>query len=454
MTGLERVVHVAHLERIRHELGRHDHWHVERVRTHRAAAVARLRAFAAARSPFYRELHAGLEDAPLAALPVVTRADLVEHYDRIVTDRTLRRRDLEAHVDREDAPPFRGRYTVVATSGSSGRPLPLAFDGVEWAHVLASMGRGLDWSDLRVGVLHRHRVASVATTSPWHLSCRAAMTMPQWWMPSRRFDASAPLGELAPALQAWGPDLLVTYGSLLGWLAEAQRDGALAIAPRMITVGADRLAPADRAVAEDAWGQVVFEQYAATEAAGMAAECGAHAGLHVFDDLLVLESVDGDGRPVAPGTPGERVLLTVLWARTLPLIRYEVNDAVRLVNDPCPCGRPYARIAELRGRSEESLRLVGAGGETVVINAVTLCSVMDRTGVAAWQVVEEADRLRLRLVGADAETGAAAAAAIEAALRERGARTPPIAVDHVASIERGPTGKVALVRRLPPSGDA
>lgn len=452
MSGAHGVVLTLRFARLWYALGMHDRWPAERLQAHQAAELARLRAFATARSPFYRRLHAGLESAPLAALPVVTRADLVEHYDELVTDPDVRRRDLEAHVARGSPGLFRGRFVVVASSGSAGRPTPFAFDVTEWAHVLASMGRGVRWSDLHAGVLHRRRVASVGTTSPWHMSCRAAMTLPRPWTPSRRFDASAPLQALAPALEAWRPDLLVTYGSVLGWLAEARRSGALDIAPRTIMVGADRLSPADRALAEAAWGRIVHEEYATTEAGGIAAECGAHAGLHVFDDLVILESVDGAGRPVPPGTPGERVLLTVLWGRTLPLIRYEVNDAVRMTAEPCPCGLPYARIGELRGRVEEALRLTGADGSAVTVNAVTVCGVMDRTGVAAWQVIEEGGQLRLRLVGAAPGVGAAAASELGAVLRDHGAAIGPIAVEHVAALERGPTGKAPLVRRLPPPG--
>jgi phenylacetate-coenzyme A ligase PaaK-like adenylate-forming protein len=45
------------------------------------------------------------------------------------------------------------------------------------------------------------------------------------------------------------------------------------------------------------------------------------------------------------------VLVTVLFSRTLPLIRYEMSDSVRLAADPsCGCGRPYRLLDAIQGR--------------------------------------------------------------------------------------------------------
>jgi phenylacetate-CoA ligase len=45
-----------------------------------------LRQFAYEGSPFYRRFHHGLESAPLAELPVLTKAVLMDHFDEISTD--------------------------------------------------------------------------------------------------------------------------------------------------------------------------------------------------------------------------------------------------------------------------------------------------------------------------------------------------------------------------------
>ena len=53
-----------------------------------------MRAYAAAKSPFYRRFHAGAESAPLEELPVLTKAVLMDNFDQISTDPAIRLADL------------------------------------------------------------------------------------------------------------------------------------------------------------------------------------------------------------------------------------------------------------------------------------------------------------------------------------------------------------------------
>jgi phenylacetate-CoA ligase len=109
---------------------------------------------------------------------------------------------------------------------------------------------------------------------------------------------------------------------------------------------------------EEAWGKRPFEVYAATETAGIASECELHQGMHLFEDLVITEVVDEKNRPVPPGIYGEKVLVTVLFSRTMPLIRYEMSDSVRPASSArCPCGGPFALIDGVQGRVEDVLHL-------------------------------------------------------------------------------------------------
>jgi len=67
------------------------------------------------------------------------------------------------------------------------------------------------------------------------------------------------------------------------------------------------------------------------------------------------EVVDKRNRPVPLGAEGDRLLITTLFSRTLPLIRYELHDRVRLAMKPCPCGRPLALIDAIYERTEDVL---------------------------------------------------------------------------------------------------
>jgi phenylacetate-CoA ligase len=449
------VTGAARLLWVREGLGRRDRWSRERLERHQADALGRLRAHAMARSPWYRRTFAGLEGAPLEELPVLTREDLVAHRDDIVTDPRLRGDVLERWLTDRPDDPLLGRYWLVATSGSSGQPLTLPFDEAEWAHVLASFVRGSDWAGLRAGPLRRVRIAAVGTTRAWHMSGRAALTLPAAWSNTISLDVAEPLDRSVERLNAWRPNLLVVYPSIAGVLADEQLAGRLSIEPDVVMCGAEVLTADVRRRVEAAWGARIVDHYAASETAGIASECEARRGLHLYEDLLIVEVVDAGNRPVPSGVFGERLLVTVLFGRTLPLIRYELHDSVRLAEGWCSCGRPYRLLDRVAGRSEETISLPGPGGRSVAVHPVVIHGVMDGLRVAGWQVLATPDRLVVRLTGAaDPAMDGRVAADLRTALARVGVADPDVAIERVASIDRGPTGKAPLIATVRPAASS
>ncbi len=74
---------LARVIRNRAALLRRDRWSRQRLLAHQARALAALRAFTYARSPFYQKFHAGLMDRPLEDLPVLTKAELMRNFNGV-----------------------------------------------------------------------------------------------------------------------------------------------------------------------------------------------------------------------------------------------------------------------------------------------------------------------------------------------------------------------------------
>jgi phenylacetate-coenzyme A ligase PaaK-like adenylate-forming protein len=124
--------------------------------------------------------------------------------------------------------------------------------------------------------------------------------------------------------------------------------------------------------------------------------------MHVCEESVVLEVVDGENRPVPPGVPGTKVLLTSLVNRVQPLIRYELSDAVVVADDPDPSGRPFLRLARVDGRSDDILSFRAAGGGEVDVHPHRLRSPFATLlDVRQYQIVHErGGSLRVRIVPA------------------------------------------------------
>jgi putative adenylate-forming enzyme len=388
-------------------------------------------------------------DRPLQALPVLTKARLMANFDQVVTDPAIR---LEAVRDFAQAVPeqqrFLGRYWVSATSGSSGQPGFFLFNRNEWVTVLASFARAQEWAGARVSLLRRRKMATVASVSPWHVSSQVAETVRSRLIPSLRLAASDPLESIVQRLNDWQPDLLIAYASMARILAEEQLAGRLRIRPPTVYTSSEVLTDETRRRVAAAWGQAPFNQYASTETACIAAECQEGRRLHLFEDLVIVEAVDSEHRPVPPGEYGDRLLVTVLFNHTQPLIRYELNDSVRLVDKPCPCGRPFRQVESVQGRVEDTLMMPAARGGQVAIRPLVFNRIMDLLPVSGWQVIQEADDgLTVLLSGArDGVSEAAVMTALSRALAENGASVPRLDVKRVPAIPKTAAGKAPLIR--------
>jgi len=439
------------------QLRRHETWTRPQLEKYQAQALQQLRDHSYATSPFYQKFHKGLTARPLQELPVLTKGMMMEHFDELVTDRRLHLDDVRTHAAHAEAGQrFRDRYWVNATSGSSGHPGFFLFDESEWLWVLASFARSQEWSGVKIDLTHRQRMATVASVSPWHMSSQVSATVQSWWRPSVRVPASQPLSKTVEELNAWQPEVLVAYASMDKVLAEEQLAGRLHIHPHVVYAASEVLTDSTRQRARAAWGDEPFNQYVATETASIAAEHRSCRHMHLFEDLIIAEVVDEKYRPVPPGEFGAKVLVTTLFSRTQPLIRYELNDSIRLSANHDECGLPFALLEGIQGRVEDTLTLPSASVGQVTVRPLVFNRVMDVIPVSGWQVTQQADQgLVVLLSGArEGMTEETLIDQLTQSLSQEGAAVPYIRVQRVSEIPKTAAGKAPLIKAYRPQPEA
>jgi phenylacetate-CoA ligase len=422
----------------------HDRWTRQQLEDYQARALQACREYAYAHSPFYQRCHRGLTDRPLHELPVLTKAMLMEHFDELITDRAIRLEDVRRYMANPGGQErYLNRYRVMATSGSTGQPGVFLASQEERANLAVGFSRFPAWA----GVPPATKFALVASTASGHMTSQIPAMVNGQLLPRLQVSASDPVEQLVRQLNEWQPDMVAGYPSILAVLAQEQRQGRLQITPHFIASGSEVLTDETRQRIEQAWHTRLFNIYAATESGVLASECTSHSGLYLYEDMLIVEVVDEQNRPVPPGVYGDKVLLTVLFSRAQPLIRYEVSDRVsRSRIEQCPCGRPFALLEGIEGRAWEVLHFPArAGGEVAVIPHV-FHRVMDTVPVSGWQVVQQQDELQVLLSGAwEGLNEATLLDALRQALAAQGAVVPPIRVQHVAAIPRNANGKATLI---------
>jgi len=423
---------------------------------------------AAAASPLYRQRLKGATPSRLTQLRTIEPVDkpeLMARFDEWATDRAVTLAAVQqfllgtAHLGEA----FLGRYLVWTSSGTSGAPGIFVQDAhsiaaYEALDALRLRGPGLGnlplpaWSTGQrfafVAATGGH-FAGVATIE--RLKRLAARLSPMSWLAPtvQTFSVQAPLRELARALQAYQPTVLVTYPSCAAALAQLQADGALHLHLNEVWMGGEQLSEGQRTLLHAAFACPLRNNYGASEFFSIACEC-AHGCLHVNDDWVVLEPVDHQLRPVPVGATSHAVLLTHLANHVQPLLRYRLDDAIRFTGERCACGCAFP-VIEVHGRGDHTLVLHDAKDRPVTILPLAVeTAIEEGANVTQFQLLCTApDALELRFESEVSDVAAAfenARAALAAFLASHGLDNVRIVHGRRAPLREGASGKLCRVR--------
>jgi phenylacetate-coenzyme A ligase PaaK-like adenylate-forming protein len=367
----------------------------------------------------------------------MTKHDLMADFDRIVTDPRLTLSLVEDHMAsiRGDAY-LLGRYHAVASGGSSGRRGVFLYDWEGWRECHLGFWRHLLRRPAPAG---RMDVAAlVAAGHPTHFSATLPRTFSGAGVVMRRVPVTLSADAIVALLNDLQPTILCGYPSALHQLTFAAHAGALRIAPRIVFCSSEPLLPETRSALADAWGVPVLNCWGASEGGPMAAPCAEGDGMHLSEDLHVIEFVDREGRPVPAGAPADKVYLTNLFNPVLPLIRYEVTDEVRLIDEPCRCGSTHRRVADIEGRLDEAFRYQG-----MTVHPHVFRSRLGRQRAIDEYQVRQTERGAVVTVRCRASLDLAGlAGSLTDDLRRLGLAEPDVTVERAERIERGAAGKL------------
>ena len=255
----------------------------------------------------------------------------------------------ELSADQEATPPYgtnltftRDQYTRIhQTSGTTGQPLRW-LDTEEswkwWARCWASVYKA-------AGVQSQDRIFFAFSFGPFigfwsayegahHIK---ALSIPGGGMSSY---------QRVNAILTHDVTVLVctpTYALHLAEIAEEQnidiRNSSVRITIQAGEPGASL--PGTKKRIEKAWGAKCFDHAGATEVGAWGYECQEQNGLHINEGEFICEIIDAQsGEPAEEG----ELVITNLGRIGMPIIRYRTGDRVKLIQEPCGCGRSYRRL--------------------------------------------------------------------------------------------------------------
>jgi phenylacetate-CoA ligase len=106
------------------------------------------------------------------------------------------------------------------------------------------------------------------------------------------------------------------------------------------------------------WNIKLFSTYASTEMSTAFTECEEGKGGHHHPELIIVEVLNDQNKPVKKGESGE-LTFTTLGIEAMPLIRYKTGDIVQFHDSPCACGRNTLRVGPVIGRKQQMIKYKG-----------------------------------------------------------------------------------------------
>jgi phenylacetate-CoA ligase len=421
-------------------------WNRAEILSHQRSALRGLLEHAMEHSPFHAQRLAGIDPASIdpddmAAVPVMTKAQMMSSFDDVVTDRRLTRTLVEHALTRtaNEPVPILGSYIAYASGGSSGVRAVFVYDHVAIRQLVGSFTRGIVrrlqalGDTLPPGGIP---IAYVAAGNAVHQtgSAEALTAGGTLGFHFVNVPATQPLTEVVARLNDIRPPFLAGYPSMLARLAVEQEEGRLHISPMAVTASSEPLSSEAAELIGRAFGAPLVTTFGATE--GLMGSSLPNDDVIVFaGDGCIVELVDEENRPVPPGTPSAKVLVTTLANRLQPLIRYELTD--RFVRLPEASDHGDLR-ATVEGRADDAFRY-----GTVTVHPLVIRSVFVTTpGVTEYQVRQTGDGLDVVLVADHPVNTDVVTERLRAALDRTGLVKPHVNVTEVAELALSSAGKL------------
>lgn len=375
------------------QFDRSERWPAEEILDHQLRQLSLILDHAWRHVPFYRERldaagwSAGLVPSleQLRGIPALTRRDL---------------QDGEISLRSTVVPQQLGNVQESRSSGSTGQPvlvLRTALDGLLWQ---ANTLRDHQWHgrDLSLKLAAIRAVAAGVADAPL-----GAMTA-GWGPASEALCDTGPaallsLGAHIDTQAAWlrrqAPGYLLTYPSNLAALLDhfAATKEKLPGLRAAMTVG-ETVHPWLRQQCREVLGVDIEDVYSSQELGYIALQCPVSGQYHVMAESVLVEVLDADDRPCAPGETG-RLVISSLHNQAMPLIRYEIGDYAT-VGKPCSCGRTLPTLERIAGRERNMLRLPGGGRRWPIIGPLPY---RDIAPVRRFQMIQHSlEDLEVRFV--------------------------------------------------------
>ncbi len=326
----------------------------EQIRQMQLKKFRKFVSAAALKSPFYQKIIAENNINPKCCspddFPVLTKRDVIENFDDIVTDRRITKARVSTFLGASKSPSdrFDNRYHVLHGSGTSGETSFFVYSENDFSR---GMTHVMGLAPLRLP--RRTRIAYLGIAGGHFagitMACTSTSPAARLLFDTKIVEITQPIRQIVEKLNTFQPDIIVGYATVIKILAEKQNEAILNIRPSVVESGGEVLSPADKKFIENAFPCHLINVYACTEFLNMGISKPEYDGMYLLENDLIFD------------LKKDHTLVTSLFNYTMPLIRYRLEDILIPAADDKHI-LPFTKVSEVVGRNEYTMVLTNKHG--------------------------------------------------------------------------------------------
>lgn len=323
----------------------------EKLSLVRKALLRKLEKFLVRNSRYYAR--AIPENGGLMHLPIMTKTQHFANFDTINTVDITYDKAMETALKAEHSRDFSPMIEDIAvglssgTTGNRGLFLTSRNERCRWVAAMIHRVIGWSWRSRKMAFFLR-------ANNRLYESSNSSLIRFQF------FDLSRPFGQLMTELSGLDPDILIAQPSVLSVIADGYLSGKISIRPQKIISVAEVLEDDIKMKLEQVFQQKIHQVYQCTE--GFLAFTCREGNLHLNEDLVFFQErfLDDSRKRFHP-------VITDLYRRSQPIVRYELNDVLSYAGYACKCGCPFRVIERIEGRNDDVLAFERQSGGSVFV---------------------------------------------------------------------------------------
>ncbi|WP_028992267.1 phenylacetate--CoA ligase family protein [Thermoanaerobacter thermocopriae] len=365
----------------------HNRWPREKIMEYSNKRMREMIKHAYTSSNFYKTLYksAGIEykaldTIPIEELPVIDKEMVRNNFFEIVTD-YISPKEIEMAMKSSELLVRVGKYILVHTSGSTGKPCNFLYDRVALDMIEANMVRISIGGKNEIGLRDFPiKVLYVASVGSGYASTVLAMNgIKKYGAKSLVLNVSEPIETWKEKIKNFYPSYLAGYPSCIKILADMQQRGEINIKPKKIITGGEPLSKEISNYLSSVFDADVIDYYGCTESIFLGVGASWYEGMYLMDDMNYVE-VDEFGR----------LIITPLYNKIFPLIRYRLNDVVEGFDKDYRGHLPYTHIKRVVGREEEMMWFKNESGGRDFLHPLFIDD-LDVEGIKEYQFIKTSD---------------------------------------------------------------